>query len=587
MSQDSTATKAMIRDQLAVLRRRMRREAAIDEAVCRLAARMNLRPDEAADHLRRLSRDSGIDLLEVARDVTPPPLAQAETREPVVPAWMTGVLEALHASAAYLVPVKDAGGRVVDFLIAATNRHTKDVTGRGADQLRGRRLVETSPGVVKSGVLDDYLSVYESGAPLTRGPLEYVEARDGLLWPASIMVRAVRAGDGVLASWRTLDDEERLVAGWERAQRIAELGWGEWNLATGTAVWTQQMYEMFGRRPAEGPIRLEDLPAAVVAEDVPLVDEQMRTLLRYREATENEYRVQNRYGLRHLRTVSEPILDEDGLPVKIRMLVQDTTAGRRRERALAVAHEQAVTQRQRAEEEHQVAVRLQDSILPRRTGALDLPGLRMGLRYRPAEDVPRLGGDWFKARPLPDGRVLLAIGDAMGHGLTAVGLMAQMRYGLAGLAYTKADAAQLATWLNDLMYHNNEGVTATGTAIIGHFDPADRTLTWTSAGHPSPVLVRQGKATLLDHSPGVMLGAFESMSYELTTTVLESGDVLVLYTDGIVERRGLDVQAGLDALVGAAGDCHTDDPEESIACVLARLDGDISDDVCVIALRVL
>ncbi|GAA3474530.1 PP2C family protein-serine/threonine phosphatase [Nonomuraea roseola] len=137
------------------------------------------------------------------------------------------------------------------------------------------------------------------------------------------------------------------------------------------------------------------------------------------------------------------------------------------------------------------------------------------------------------------------------------------------------------------MYHNNEGVTATGTAIIGHFDPAGRTLTWTSAGHPSPVLVRQGKATLLDHSPCVMMGAFESMSYELTTTVLESGDVLVLYTDGIVERRGLDVQAGLDALVGAAADCHTDDPEESIACVLARLDGDISDDVCVIALRVL
>ncbi|MEV4063325.1 hypothetical protein [Nonomuraea dietziae] len=108
---------------------------------------------------------------------------------------MTGVLEASHASAASLVPVTDAGGRVVDFLIAATNRHTKDVTGRGADQLRGRRLVETSPGVVKSGVLDDYLSVYESGAPLTRGPLEFVEARDGLLWPASLMVRAVRAGD--------------------------------------------------------------------------------------------------------------------------------------------------------------------------------------------------------------------------------------------------------------------------------------------------------------------------------------------------------------------------------------------------------
>ncbi|MEU4544012.1 hypothetical protein [Nonomuraea dietziae] len=80
MSQESAATKAMTRDQLAVLRRRMRREAANDEAVCRLAARMNVRPDDAADHLGRLSRHSGIDLLEGRQGGHPAPGAGGDAR---------------------------------------------------------------------------------------------------------------------------------------------------------------------------------------------------------------------------------------------------------------------------------------------------------------------------------------------------------------------------------------------------------------------------------------------------------------------------------------------------------------------------
>lgn len=314
----------------------------------------------------------------------------------------------------------------------------------------------------------------------------------------------------------------------------------------------------------------------------------MSTLLRHREAAEAEFRVQHRHGLRHLRLISEPVLDDAGVPIKIRMLAQDVTKSRRGQRALALAHEQASRQRRRAEEEHRVAVSLQDTILPLRRGVVDLPGLRMGVRYLPAEDVARLGGDWFKARPMPDGTVLVAIGDAMGHGLGAASLMLQMRSGLAGLAYTGARADQLTTWLNDLMYHANQGITATGTAIIAHFDPVQRVLAWACAGHPPPVLVREGRATLLEPPTGPMLGAFEQMTYQLDTLSMEAGDLLLLYTDGIIERRGLDLDAGLDALVRAAGDCGGGDPEEEIGCVLDRLDGQrAEDDVCMLGLRVL
>ncbi|MEU6711720.1 SpoIIE family protein phosphatase [Nonomuraea sp. NPDC046802] len=583
---ETSAASARVRDQLTRLRHRMRTEAILDEATARLATEMNIRPAEAAEQLARMAQHSGLELIEIARGIERPPEQERPSLD--VPDWVQGMLEAVHASALYLTPVKDSMGRVVDFLILAANEHARTVSGRTASELRGRRLMAASPGVASSGLLDDYITVYETGEAVHREPLEFVEVMDYLLWPATLSVRAARVNDGLLVSWRTLDDEELLVSGWDRAQRLAELGWGEWNLATGRTLWTPQMYEMFGRDRAEGPMSLEELPCVVMPEDLPVVEEQMRSLLEYKEAVETEFRIQHRHGVRHLSVFSEPILDADGLPVKVRCLAQDVTKNRRRERALAVAHEQAHRQRKRAEEEHRVTVQLQNTIMPIRRGLIQLPGLTVGVRYLPGEELTRLGGDWFKARLIPDGRVLLAIGDAMGHGLTAASIMLQMRSGLAGLAYTCAPAGQLTTWLNDLIVHSNEGITVTGTAIVGHFDPEERTFAWTNAGHPAPVLVRKGQAELLESTPGMMLGAFDATEYGMDTTRLEPGDSLVLYTDGIVDRRGQDLGVGMEALVQAARHCVDDDPEELIDCLLKRLSGHkAEDDVCLLAVRVL
>ncbi|MFC5830088.1 PP2C family protein-serine/threonine phosphatase [Nonomuraea insulae] len=583
---ETGAASARVRDQLVRLRHHMRSQAILDEATARLATELNIRPGEAAEQLARMAQHSGLDLVEVAKGIERPP--EEAGGAPDAPAWVLGMLEAVHASAIYLTPVKDATGRVVDFLILAANRHAKTVAGRTANELRGRRLMAASPGVASSGLLDDYIAVYEGGEPVHREALEFVEVLDYLLWPATLSVRAARVEDGVLVSWRPLDDEELLVSGWGRAQRLAELGWGEWNLATERTLWTPQMFEMFGRDRDDGPMSLEDLPGAVVPEDLPVVEDQIRTLLEHREAVESEFRIQHRHGVRHLSVYSEPILDTEGVPVKVRCLVQDVTRNRRRERALAVAHEQALSHRRRAEDEHRLAVQLQNTILPIRRGLIHLPGLTIGVRYLPGEELVRLGGDWFKARLIPDGRVLLAIGDAMGHGLTAASVMLQTRSGLAGLAYTGAPASRLTTWLNDLVVHSNEGVTVTGTAIIGHFDPGERTFRWTNAGHPAPMLIRNGHAKLVEGAQGMMLGAFDATEYRMTTTRLEPGDILVLYTDGIVERRGQDLESGMEALIQAGRCCTSDNPEDVITCLLKRLGGESAeDDVCVIAVRVL
>ncbi|WP_157549082.1 SpoIIE family protein phosphatase [Nonomuraea candida] len=583
---ETGAASARVRDQLHRLRHQLRSEAILDEATARLATGMNIRPAEAAEQLERMARHSGLDLLEIAKGIERP--AEEPGECPEAPLWVHSMLEAIQASAFYLSPIRDATERVVDFLILAANRHAMTPAGRTAADLTGRRLMAASPGVASSGLLDDYITVYETGEPIHHEALEFVEVMDYVLWPATLSVRMARVEDGLLVTWRALDDEELLVSGWERAQRLAEVGWGEWNLATDRTLWTPQMYEMFGCGRDEEPMPLEELPRAVVPDDLPIIEDQMRTLLEYREAVETEFRVQHRHGVRHLSVFSEPILDTDGVPVKVRCLVQDVTRNRRRERALAVAHEQAHRQRRRAEEEHQVTVQLQNTILPIRRGLIHLPGLTVGVRYLPGEELIRLGGDWFKARLIPDGRVLLAIGDAMGHGLTAASIMLQMRSGLAGLAYTQAPAGQLATWLNDLIVHSNEGVTVTGTAIIGHFDPEDCTFRWTNAGHPAPLLIRDGRAAIVDGVEGMMLGAFDATEYGLCTTQLQSGDVLVFYTDGIVERRGRDLETGMEALVQAAHSCTADDPEKLIDCLLKRLGGDTAeDDICVLAVRVL
>ncbi|MFI7615065.1 SpoIIE family protein phosphatase [Nonomuraea terrae] len=582
---ESTAATAKLRSQLERVRGRMRDKAVLDQAVAKLATRENIRPCEAAERLAGMAQYSGLEPDEVARRVQAPPVPDLPL--PDVGDWVKPMLETFHDSASYSCPVKDSFGRVVDFFVVAVNSHCKTPDGRIGEELKGQRLLTISPGVAASGLLDEYITAFETGVPFHRALMEHVEIMGERLWPSTMSVRAARVADGLLLSWCVLDDKDMLVSGWRRAQDAAGLGWGEWNLATRQAIWTHQMYEVFGRDPGAGPVALEDIPAMVLPEDLPVLDDVIDSLLEARESIETEFRIQHRYGVRHVSVVAEPLLDTVGVPVKLRFLVQDVTRVRRRERAEARAQERAVRQRERAEEEHRVADHLQNTILPVGRGVRRLPGLAVAVRYLPAEDLARLGGDWYKARAVPDGRALLVIGDAMGHGLTAAGIMLQMRAGLAGLAHTGAPAHQLALWLNTLLTSTNEGVTVTGTAIIGHFDAKDRTFAWTNAGHPNPLLVRDGRAELLEGSRGPLLGVFDA-EYELTTTRLEPGDVLLFYTDGVVERRGADLDTGVRTLIQAVQACVAEDPDELIDCVLERLGGDhMEDDVCLLAARVL
>ena len=233
--------------------------------------------------------------------------------------------------------------------------------------------------------------------------------------------------------------------------------------------------------------------------------------------------------------------------------------------------------------ERHVTLELQRAILPLHEGPFDLPGLRAVVRYLPASRDSRVGGDWYITAEMPGGHVLIAIGDVGGHGLAAAAGMARLRGALAGLAITGSPPQQLLGWLNDLVHHVDPEHTA--SVMAGYFDPHSRTLTWAQAGHPPPLLVRGEQARPLTAPAGILLGAGRG-DYQQASLSLERGDLLLLYSDGLIERRDRSLEEGLATLTSAAAGIG--DPDRLIATVLAALGStDPEDDTCVVALRVL
>ena len=233
--------------------------------------------------------------------------------------------------------------------------------------------------------------------------------------------------------------------------------------------------------------------------------------------------------------------------------------------------------------ERRVALELQRAILPLHDEPFGLPGLRAVVRYLPASRASRVGGDWYITAEMPTGKVLIAIGDVAGHGLAAAAGMARLRGALTGLAITGAPPERLVGWLNDLVHHVAPEHTA--SVVAGYFDPASRVLTWAQAGHPPPVLVRGSWAGPVDPPPGILLGAGNT-PYQAATLALDPGDVLLLYSDGLIERRDRSIDEGLATLVSAARGLA--DPERVVAAVLSALGStDPEDDSCLVALNVL
>lgn len=238
----------------------------------------------------------------------------------------------------------------------------------------------------------------------------------------------------------------------------------------------------------------------------------------------------------------------------------------------------------RFEHNRDIAETLQRALL---TDLPTMPGLALAARYLPATHGLNIGGDWYDAFRQADGSLITVVGDVTGHGLHAAVMMSQLRTALRAYAADGGSPGRLLTRLHAFLHHLQPDLYA--TAVIARFRPGDPTLTWAVAGHPPPVLrLPDGRVQVLDARPGAMLGIPLHQEIDDHTVRLPPGSTLVLYTDGLVERRTQGLDPGivrLSAALGAFGSAELEaDLEGSADRILAPLlsDSERDDDVCLL-----
>ncbi|HXR73139.1 SpoIIE family protein phosphatase [Actinocrinis sp.] len=197
--------------------------------------------------------------------------------------------------------------------------------------------------------------------------------------------------------------------------------------------------------------------------------------------------------------------------------------------------------------ERDTALMLQRSLMPQQFDAVD--GAQVAFRYRPGAAGAQVGGDWCDVIPLPCRRVAFVVGDVMGSGLSAAGIMTQFRTAARTLAQLDLSPALVLRELDELGRSMSESHLA--TCIYAVYDPVVGECVMASAGHPPPVLATSGGgAELIELSPGAPLGV-GGQRFEERVLTIDPGCALALYTDGLVEGRDRDIESGIDELLGA------------------------------------
>jgi serine phosphatase RsbU (regulator of sigma subunit) len=572
--------------------------AAVDRAVGLLAGRTRSRLSEAHRHVLRMAADQHRDVAEIAAGVIalldvagpvpdrgPPSIASllqaaGQVTAPRDP-WLVTVqriLDALPVAAAFLTPVRDPAGRLTDLVYAAVSPEAVTADGRRGPELIGVRVAEAYPETVVSDRWQIYARVLDTGEPAEVPSFSYGDS--------VYSIRAHRLGDGLVMTWTRHDEtpgESDRVASTER---LGNLGWGEWDLISGEVYWSAQLYRIYERDPALGPLPHDESETLAVPEDLPLRIAALEAFERS-DRVDVVTRVRINGRVKHLRTVADAVRDADGQPLRIYGIVQDVTAQETGAQRLAEVEHQLAEQRRTLAAEHELAARLQRIILPLPDGPIELPGLKVALRYLPAGQESFVGGDWYHASELRDGSVLLAVGDVAGHGTPAATTMAELRHALRALAVTTSDPGVLLGHLNRLTCDlEKETPELSATAVVARYDPMARRLTWAQAGHPPPLLCRAGRTRTLSRPHGLMLGVADDAAYPCATLDMAVGDLLLMYTDGLVEHRRRGPDDGLAAVTAAVDEAVAVSPAQPLGALLDRLRrANPDDDTCILAAR--
>ena len=240
--------------------------------------------------------------------------------------------------------------------------------------------------------------------------------------------------------------------------------------------------------------------------------------------------------------------------------------------------------RQRYEEEHQVAMTLQRSLLP---SLPPLASIDSAARYEAGSTGLEVGGDWYDVLRRPDGIVHLTVGDVAGRGVAAAALMGQLRNAFRAYAYDHVSPAAI---VRGLLRHMSDGEMATTVCIT--VNPYSGVLTYASAGHP-PALLRDdasGAVVRLDDAQAPPLGFASADNVREARVALPASPTILAYTDGVIERRDQPIDRGIERLEAAFGAASTDLSAGELADAMIREVAEVTaadDDIALLVIRIL
>jgi PAS domain S-box-containing protein len=383
------------------------------------------------------------------------------------------------------------------------------------------------------------------------------------------MVVVVRDVSERAALLREIQDANQ---GFAVAQELARVGNWRYDFGTDRLEWSDELYRICGMqrgdvlpRPADGGLFEFEYP-----EDRGRVQAAITEAVMERAPFSFDVRIVRRSDGEVRDTVTSGVVltDDRNEITAIWGATQDVTERRRAEQMRREMVSQLVRTRM-------VVSELQQVLLPAEMP--EVAGASLTAHYRAATIEEVVGGDWYDAFDGPDGRIYMVIGDVAGHGIGCATLANQLRI---AIQVRVNDGRRLGDILDVV---DEEMADDFATCWLGAFDPESRTLSVANAGHLPAVLYRGGRCEFVAEHTRPPLGSGENGAAEVQVH-LEPGDVIVAFTDGLVERRGEPLGIGLDRLCKVLAEVG--DGEDVGLALVARLAADSEDDVCVMTLRV-
>jgi integral membrane sensor domain MASE1/anti-sigma regulatory factor (Ser/Thr protein kinase) len=394
---------------------------------------------------------------------------------------------------------------------------------------------------------------------------------------AALVLERIRANRALQEAAEELSDRVRdRTSELVEAQELARIGRWEWNLATGTVTWSDEMFRIHGALPGAYEVSFEKAVELVVPQDRERIEENTRAAIEgaQPEIPDIEYGIVLPDGeVRILLGRGRIFSGDDGAPSRMVGVVQD------------------ITERRAYDREHEIAETLQRALLPRSLPTVD--GFAVAARYLPAETGLSAGGDWYDVVPLPDGSVSVVIGDVAGHGLEAASVMGQLRLAVRAYALEGRPPASVVALADALLREVASDVMV--TMLYLSIDAETLEARAVNAGHPPFLIVTPDGNRYADPASAPPLGLGRAARYDESVVQLRAGTTLVLYTDGLIDRPDLPIAEGMRRLAVVvrsgkrSGNGRADESADLEALCDHLLEelapGDLSDDVALLAVR--